>query len=79
MRRDLKTRGFSPVTEKIYLRVMESLVQYFKASPERLGVEQLQKYHLQLIEDPKLDPSTGNVYMAAIRLGLTSMSETLLG
>jgi integrase/recombinase XerD len=66
MRRDLRTRGFSPSTENHYLRHMRSFVRYFGISPEKLNLDQIQQYHLHLIERG-LSPQSVNLAMAAIR------------
>lgn len=66
MRRDLLTRGLSPVTEKQYLRQVERYVIFFGKSPDLLNLEEVQKYHMHLIERG-LAPRTINLAMAAIR------------
>jgi site-specific recombinase XerD len=66
MRRDLLTRGLSPVTLKQYLRQVERYVIFFGKSPDLLNLEEVQKYHLHLVERG-LAPRTINLAMAAIR------------
>lgn len=66
MRRDLRTRGFSPSTEAHYLREMRSFVRYFGISPDKLNLEKVQQYHLHLTEKG-LAPQSVNLAMAAIR------------
>jgi site-specific recombinase XerD len=66
MRRDLLTRGLSPVTEKQYLRQVERYVIFFGKSPDLLNLEEVQKYHIHLVERG-LAPRSINLAMAAIR------------
>jgi site-specific recombinase XerD len=66
MRRALMTRGLSPVTQQQYLRQVERYVIFFGKSPDLLNLEEVQKYHLHLVEK-KLAPRTINLAMAAIR------------
>jgi integrase/recombinase XerD len=66
MRRDLVTRGLSPVTQKQYLRQVERYTIFFGKAPDTLNLEEVQKYHLHLVER-RLQPRTINIAMAAIR------------
>jgi integrase/recombinase XerD len=67
MKLDIRTRGFSPNTEDIYLRAITELTKYFKKSPDQINLTELQEYQLHLIEAGKLSVSSINVYLAAIR------------
>ena len=67
LRRDLITRGFSTETERAYLSAMQAFVVFQKKSPDLLKPEDIQRYHLYLIQEKKFSASTVNVHMAAIR------------
>lgn len=66
MRCDLVTRGLSLTTQKQYLRQVERYVIFFGKSPDLLNIEDVQKYHVHLIEKG-LAPRTVNLAIAAIR------------
>jgi integrase/recombinase XerD len=67
MIRSLKTSGMSIYTQKAYLSAMRFFIGYYMKSPDQLGLEEIQKYHLHLIEDKNLSPKTINVYMAGVK------------
>lgn len=66
MRRDLVTRGLSSATQNHYLRHVERYVVFFGKSPDLLNLEEVQKYHLYLVQKG-LAPRSVNLSMAAIR------------
>ena len=67
MIRSLKTSGMSIYTQRAYLAAMRFFVGYYMKSPDQLGLEEIQKYHLYLVENKKLSPKTINVYMAGVK------------
>lgn len=47
---DMSIRNFSPCTQEVYLRQVERFARHFRRSPERLGVEEIRRYQLHLLE-----------------------------
>jgi site-specific recombinase XerD len=47
---DMKVRNFSPVTQRCYVHAVAKFAQYFKQSPDRLGLVEVRAYQIQLVE-----------------------------
>jgi integrase/recombinase XerD len=47
---DMKVRNFSPVTQRCYVHAVAKFAQYFKLSPDRLGLAEVRAYQIQLVE-----------------------------
>ena len=47
---DMKVRNLSPVTQRIYVYAVAKFARYFKQSPDRLGLEEVRTYQIQLVE-----------------------------
>ena len=63
---ELQLRNLSTLTTHIYVKAVERFARHFKASPERLGAEQVRQYLLYLIHERKLSASTLQVHRAAL-------------
>ena len=50
MREDLRLRNYSKHSEKLYLFHVRRFAEYWKRSPEELGLEEVRKYLLHLLE-----------------------------
>ena len=60
-------RGFSPRTRESYLSCVTALAKYYRCSPDRLSVEQIQAYLLHLIQERKLAYASVNQAACAFR------------
>ncbi len=67
MQADLRLRGFSPKTQKDYLRHVSYLARYFGKSPEEVTEQELKDYLVHLLEDKKLSPGTYKNYVNGIK------------
>jgi integrase/recombinase XerD len=47
---DMKVRNFSPVTQRCYVHAVAKFAQYFKQSPDRLGLAEVRAYQIHLVE-----------------------------
>lgn len=65
MLEDMRLRNFSPETQRSYIHYVAAFANYFKRSPEELGVEAIREYQLHLIEERKLSPGSVNCFTAA--------------
>lgn len=67
MTEELQLRNLSPVTARIYLKVVERFAKHFHASPECLGSQEVREWLLYLINDRKVTTTTLQVHRAALR------------
>ena len=67
MIRDLKIRGRSINTQRAYLTAIDGFIKFYNKSPQQLNIEHIHKYQLHLLERRKLNPSTVNLHISAIR------------
>jgi integrase/recombinase XerD len=67
MTEELQLRNLSPVTARVYLKVVERFAKHFHVSPERLGSEKVREWLLYLINDRKVTTTTLQVHRAALR------------
>ena len=49
MEEDLKLKGFSPCTQKVYLLYCQKFAAHYRRSPSDLGEEEIRKFLLHLI------------------------------
>lgn len=75
MQQDLALRGFSSATCESYLRYARAFVAHYKRSADELGTEQVRSWVLWLLTVKKLDASTVNVAIAALRHLFTSLGR----
>ena len=64
---DLQLSGAKPITQRIYLREADNLVNYFNRSPEELGEAELKEYLLSLTKERPLSEGTFRFYVAALK------------
>ena len=64
---ELQRRNLSAITTRIYLRSVEEFAQYFKTSPDRLGLEHVRKYQAHLFTDRKLEAVSVAQQLSALR------------
>ena len=67
MLQELQRRNYSPATIRSYLGAVQQFAEYFHCSPEQLGPEHLRRYHVFLLQEKKLEPSTVEVRISALR------------
>jgi integrase/recombinase XerD len=67
MLEELQRRNLSAITTRIYLRSVEEFAQYFKTSPDRLGLEHVRKYQAHLFTDRKLEAVSVAQQLSALR------------
>ena len=64
---ELQRRNYSPSTIRGYLSAVRQFAEHFHCSPERLGPEHLRLYQRYLLQEKKLEPSTVEVRVSALR------------
>ena len=67
MLHELQRRNYSPSTIRGYLGAVRQFAEHFHCSPEQLGPEHLRRYQRYLLQEKKLDPSTVEVRISALR------------
>jgi len=67
MATDLRLRGMSPVTQRMYLQCARSLAAYHHRSPATLGEVEVRAFLDHLVRDRRLSRGTLRVYVAALR------------
>jgi len=67
MATDLRLRGMSPVTQRMYLRCARALAAYHHRSPAALGEPEVRAFLDHLVRDRRLSRGTLRVYGAALR------------
>src|SRR5438874_1558311 len=63
---DLRLRGLSPVTQRMYLRCAERFVAYYQRSPKALGESEIRAFLDYLVQEKRVSRSTHGVYVAAV-------------
>lgn len=64
---DLRIRNYSPLTIKAYVRCVALFAKHFGRSPEDLGVDEIRKYQLHLVEEKKASWAFFNQTVCALR------------
>src|SRR5271170_6245901 len=67
MLEELQRRNLSAITSRIYLHSIEEFAQYFKTSPDRLGLEHVRQYQAHLFTDRKLEAVSVAQQVSALR------------
>src|SRR5277367_6742525 len=67
MLHELQRRNYSPSTIRSYLGAVQQFAEHFHRSPEQLGPEHLRRYQLFLLREKKLEPSTVEIRISALR------------
>jgi site-specific recombinase XerD len=63
---DLRLRGLSPVTQRVYLRCTERFVAPHRRSPTVLGAAEIRSFLDHLVREQRVSRATLRVYVAAI-------------
>jgi site-specific recombinase XerD len=64
---ELQRRNYSPSTIRGYLGAVRQFAEHFHCSPEQLGAEHLRRYQRYLLQEKKLEPSTVEMRISALR------------
>ena len=64
---ELQRRNYSSSTIRGYLGAVRQFAEYFHRSPEDLGPEHLRHYQRYLLQEKKLEPSTVEMRISALR------------
>ncbi len=76
---DLQLRGFSPRTQQAYVQAVARYARHFKASPDKLGPEEVRRDLLYLVNERHVAWSTYNVTLCALRFFYqTTLGRTAL-
>ncbi len=67
MLEELRRRNYSSDTIRGYLHAVEQFAGYFRKSPELLGIEEIGRFQLHLLEDKQLALGTIALRMGALR------------
>jgi hypothetical protein len=67
MLHELQRRNYSPSTIRSYLGAVQQFAEHFHCSPEQLGPEHLRRYQVFLLQEKKLEPSTVEIRISALR------------
>jgi hypothetical protein len=67
MLHELQRRNYSPSTIRTYLGAVQQFAEHFHCSPEHLGPEHLRRYQVFLLQEKKLEPSTVEIRISALR------------
>jgi integrase/recombinase XerD len=66
MLEELQRRNFSSSTIRGYLRTVRDFAAYFRKSPDQLGIEEVRRFQLHLLQDRKLATGTVQNRMTAL-------------
>ncbi len=67
MLHELQRRKYAPSTIRSYLGAVRQFAEHFHCSPEQLGPEHLRRYQRYLLQEKKLEPSTVEMRISALR------------
>ncbi len=67
MLHELQCRNYAPATIRSYLGAVRQFAEHFHCSPEQLGPEHLRRYQRYLLQEKKLEPSTVEMRISALR------------
>ncbi len=66
MLEELQRRNFSPETIRSYIRAVRDFAAYFRKPPDQLGVEELRRFQLHMLQDQKFATGTVQYRMTAL-------------
>src|SRR6516165_7305993 len=64
---ELQRRNYSQTTIRQYILAVKQFAEYFRKSPEHLGGDEIRRFQLYLLKQKKLNPSTVEGRMSALR------------
>src|SRR5438552_8744591 len=63
---DLRLRGLSPVTQRMYLLCAERFVAYYQRAPKALGESEIRAFLDYLVQEKRVSRLMHGVYVAAV-------------
>ena len=63
---ELQRRNYSPETTRSYIHAVKQFAEYFGKSPEKLGAEEIRRYHLYLLNEKKYTAGSVKVHISAL-------------
>lgn len=63
----MQVRGFSPRTHQSYLAAVADLARYYHRSPDRIGLEEIERYFLYLVQERHLADASCRLYLNGLR------------
>jgi len=67
MKADLSLKGYSPHTQRAYLRCAREFARHFMRSPGEMGEEELRAFLLHLVEERKVSAGVHGMYVNALK------------
>lgn len=67
MLEDMQLRNFSAETQRSYVHYVAEFAQYYNISPDQLSLDDIRAYHLYLIQQRQLSPSSINTFISAVK------------
>src|ERR1019366_1738793 len=67
MTEDMQVRNLSPNTQSSYIQQISLFHRYFNKSPSLLGPEEIRRYQIYLMNEKKLNPSSIQIAVCALR------------
>jgi len=67
MKGDLLLKGYSPHTQRAYLRCARHFASHYLRSPEGMGEQEIRDFLLHLIRDRNASPATLHMYVNALK------------
>ncbi len=65
---ELQRRKYAPPMIRGYLGAVRQFAEHSHCSPEQLGAEHLRRYQRYMLQEKKLEPSTVEMRISALRL-----------
>jgi len=75
MLEDMRIRNYSAGTQRSYIHCIAHFAQYFNASPEQLGLDDIHNYCLYLLEERKMSPQSVSCFISAAKFLYTEVLE----
>ncbi len=66
MLEEIQRRNYSPETTRSYIHAVKQFAEYFGKSPEKLGAEEIRRYHLYLLNEKKYTAGSVKVHISAL-------------
>jgi integrase/recombinase XerD len=67
MKADLSLKGYSPHTQRSYLRCAGEFARHFMRPPADMGEEEIRQFLLHLIEERKVSAGVQGIYVSALK------------
>ena len=64
---DMQLRNLAPTTQRSYLHYTVEFSKFYNCSPEKLDLEAVRQYQLQLLHEKKLSPESINTFLSSVQ------------